>query len=459
MEYEEARAYLEQRKQYGSRPGLESIRTLLQRLGSPEKRLPVWPAKTKDDFAGGAAVRAGDFVDCRWKKETGETEETEEIEEVPAVIQIAGTNGKGSVGAFLAQILKEAGYRVGRFTSPAVFHERETITIDGEMISEEDYARIMAQIAAQTARMDQEGIHVTVFEAETALAFFYFAENADNCDFILLEAGMGGALDATNVLSRNLLAVITSISSDHTAVLGDTLAKITAQKAGIARRGGMIVTQHQTAETERVLASICKERKIDLIYSVPVDMPLGLQGSFQRENAAVAAAAAAQLGRMGVNISEKTIAAGLLHTSWPGRLQKLHTHPDFWIDGAHNPDAAARLLESVKCLYGDRRIVLVLGMFRDKDAAAVCRILAPLAQAVFTVSLTPPRGLTAKELKEIAGKNMPGIPVTACKTTQQALEGAFACAGEDGCVLATGSLSYLKDCRFGRRQADVCLHS
>lgn len=438
MNYKEARAYLEQRKKYGSCPGLENIQALLQRLGSPEKHLPVWPAKTNNDLAGDA-----DSLGQR-----------EEISKVPAVIQIAGTNGKGSVGAFLAQILKEAGYRVGRFTSPAVFHERETITIDGEMISEEDYAHEMEQIAAQTALMDQEGIYVTAFEAEAALAFLYFAENIDGCDFILLEAGMGGALDATNVLPHNLLAVITSISLDHTAVLGDTLAKITTQKAGIARRGGTIVTQHQTSEAETVLASICKERNISLIYSTHVDMPLGLHGSFQQENAAVAAAAAAQLEQMGADIPKEAVAAGLLHASWPGRFQKLHTHPDFWIDGAHNPDAAARLAQSVKHLYGNREIVLLLGMFRDKDTAAICRILSPLAQAVFTVSLAPPRGLSAEELKEIAEKNMPGISVTACKTTEEALQSAVALAGEDGCVFAAGSLSYLKACVL----AGECMH-
>lgn len=437
MEYEEARAYLEQRRKYGSCPGLKNIRTLLQRLGSPEKQLPVWPAKTKNDFAGGVVLQAGLADGLRQK---------EEISEVSAVIQIAGTNGKGSVGAFLAQILREAGYRVGRFTSPAVFHERETITIDGEMISEEAYAHNMAQIAAQTALMDREGIYVTAFEAETALAFLYFAENADSCDFILLEAGMGGELDATNVLSENLLAVITSISLDHTAVLGDTLAEITAQKAGIARPGGTIVTQHQAAEAETMLASICKERNISLIYSAPVDMPLGLHGSFQQENAAVAVAAAVQLGRMGVDISKKAVAAGLLHASWPGRFQKLHSHPDFWIDGAHNPDAAARLVQSVKCLYGDRKIILVLGMFRDKDTAAICHILAEASQAVFTVPLVPPRGLSAEALKEIAERHMPGIQVMSCETVEEAIERAFICAGEEGCVLAAGSLSYLKAC-------------
>ncbi len=417
MEYGEARSYMKEMERYGSRPGLDTIRELLRRLGNPQNDYPV--------------------------------------------VQIAGTNGKGSVGAFLAAILREAHIPAGRFFSPAVFEERETISFAGDMISEEEYAACLTQVAAASKQMQEEGAGLpTVFETETALAFLYFsqkvkalskekrarcADAASSKDVIVLtEAGMGGRLDATNVTEGTVLSLITSISMDHTSFLGNTLAEIAAHKAGIIRPGGLAVTVEQQREAGQVLEDFCRKENVKLLVADPQllpDVPLGLTGVFQRENAALAYCGARCLRELGYEISQEAMERGLANAVWRGRMEKLGSRPDVWIDGAHNPDAVRRLREALLAQYGSLRLHAVMGVFRDKEPEAMCALMSDLFEKVYTVTPPGPRGLPAKELEKIARKYCRNT--VSCGTVREAVESAVDAAGPEGVTLIFGSLSYL----------------
>lgn len=399
MNYNEAIAYMKKIEKYGSVPGLDSIKELLRRLGNPQKDYPV--------------------------------------------VQIAGTNGKGSTGAFLTTILIEAGCKVGRFFSPAVFCQRETISYEGEMISEDDFASCMEQVAYHADAMEAEGIpHPTVFEVETALAYVFFSKY--KCELAVVECGMGGALDATNVTDTNLLSILTSISMDHMAFLGNSLEEIATQKAGIIKPGRPVVSARQDAQVEEVIENYCRDMDAQLYYVssyIVEDLEVSLKGAFQKENAALAVMAANLLQREGYPIKEEAIKAGLQNTVWKGRFQKISDKPDIWLDGAHNPKGALCLKEAFKEIYGDRKAQVIMGIFKDKEAKQLCEIMKPHMQQLYTVTPPGPRGLPAEELKEIAESF--DILATACETVDDALEKAIDQADEDGVVLAFGSLSYL----------------
>lgn len=428
MNYEEALIYFQELQQYGSVPGLESILTLLARLGNPQLAHPV--------------------------------------------IQIAGTNGKGSVGAFLSSILSQSGITYCRFYSPAVFDVRETISQNGCMISKEEYAKYMQLVSREAEAMAAEGLpHPTVFEVETAL--FYLWASKQSCALCLVEVGMGGALDATNVVRENLLSVITSISMDHAGFLGDSLDKIAAQKAGIIKPGGVLVTAPQKREVQAVLKTVCEKQKAqrivaeegqyaDLLKPEASDgeeakaAPLGLKGSFQEQNAAIAIAAVRYLQQCGYPVTEETIRSGLQGASWPGRFEKVRSHPDVWLDGAHNPDGARALLQAYRQQYGDKKAHVILGILKDKDAAAICKVLAPIMKTVYTITPPGPRGLPARELAAIVSSHC--SHVTICNAVSEAVKQAIGAARKDpeggehtdeqaGIVLACGSLSYLGQAR------------
>ena len=417
MNYIEARVYLDEVSKYGSVLGLESMRELLHRLGDPQNELKF--------------------------------------------IHISGTNGKGSVLAYLSTILSGAGYRTGRYISPTLFSYRERIQVDGEYIEKESLACHVTAIAAAAEDMQKAGLpSPTVFEIETALAFLYFKEK--RCDIVTLEVGCGGLLDATNVITTTLMEVIASISMDHTDLLGDTLAKIAAQKAGIIKPDTMVVSAQQKSEAAQVIEDTCKEQHCTLqmvdeskisnvhygaegqtfSYKEWENVAISLAGSYQLKNAALALEGVAALRKLGYALSDQQVREGLLHTAWRGRFTTLRRDPTVIIDGAHNPAAALELKESLERYFPGKTLYFVMGMFKDKDYAQVIDLTAPLARHIITVE-TPgnPRALPARELAEAVARVNPSVEWA--DSVAHGVERALAMAGKEDAVIVFGSLSFL----------------
>lgn len=417
MNYKEARVYLDEVSKYGSVLGLESMRELLRRLGDPQNELKF--------------------------------------------IHISGTNGKGSVLAYLSTILSGAGYRTGRYISPTLFSYRERIQVDGEYIEKESLACHVAAIAAAAEDMQKAGLpSPTVFEIETALAFLYFKEK--RCDIVTLEVGCGGLLDATNIITTTLMEVIASISMDHTDLLGDTLAKIAAQKAGIIKPDTMVVSAQQKSEAAQVIEDTCKEQHCTLqmvdeskisnvhygaegqtfSYKTWENVAISLAGSYQIKNAALALEGVETLRKLGYALSDQQVREGLLHTAWRGRFTTLRRDPTVIIDGAHNPAAALELKESLERYFPGKTLYFVMGMFKDKDYAQVIDLTAPLARHIITVE-TPgnPRAMPARELAEAVGKVNPSVEWA--DSVAHGIEKALAMAGKEDAVIVFGSLSFL----------------
>ena len=417
MNYKEARVYLDEVSKYGSVLGLESMRELLHRLGDPQNELKF--------------------------------------------IHISGTNGKGSVLAYLSTILSGAGYRTGRYISPTLFSYRERIQVDGEYIEKESLACHVTAIAAAAEDMQKAGLpSPTVFEIETALAFLYFKEK--RCDIVTLEVGCGGLLDATNVITTTLMEVIASISMDHTDLLGDTLAKIAAQKAGIIKPDTMVVSAQQKSEAAQVIEDTCKEQHCTLqmvdeskisnvhygaegqtfSYKTWENVAISLAGSYQIKNAALALEGVEALRKLGYALSDQQVREGLLHTAWRGRFTTLRRDPTVIIDGAHNPAAALELKESLERYFPGKTLYFVMGMFKDKDYAQVIDLTAPLARHIITVE-TPgnPRAMPARELAEAVGKVNPSVEWA--DSVAHGVEKALAMAGKEDAVIIFGSLSFL----------------
>lgn len=417
MNYKEARVYLDEVSKYGSVLGLESMRELLRRLGDPQNELKF--------------------------------------------IHISGTNGKGSVLAYLSTILSGAGYRTGRYISPTLFSYRERIQVDGEYIEKESLACHVTAIAAAAEDMQKAGLpSPTVFEIETALAFLYFKEK--RCDIVTLEVGCGGLLDATNVITTTLMEVIASISMDHTDLLGDTLAKIAAQKAGIIKPDTMVVSAQQKSEAAQVIEDTCKEQHCTLqmvdeskisnvhygaegqtfSYKTWENVAISLAGSYQIKNAALALEGVEALRKLGYALSDQQVREGLLHTVWRGRFTTLRRDPTVIIDGAHNPAAALELKESLERYFPGKTLYFVMGMFKDKDYAQVIDLTAPLARHIITVE-TPgnPRAMPARELAEAVGKVNPSVEWA--DSVAHGVEKALAMAGKEDAVIVFGSLSFL----------------
>ena len=417
MNYKEARVYLDEVSKYGSVLGLESMGELLRRLGDPQNELKF--------------------------------------------IHISGTNGKGSVLAYLSTILSGAGYRTGRYISPTLFSYRERIQVDGEYIEKESLACHVTAIAAAAEDMQKAGLpSPTVFEIETALAFLYFKEK--RCDIVTLEVGCGGLLDATNVITTTLMEVIASISMDHTDLLGDTLAKIAAQKAGIIKPDTMVVSAQQKSEAAQVIEDTCKEQHCTLqmvdeskisnvhygaegqtfSYKTWENVAISLAGSYQIKNAALALEGVEALRKLGYALSDQQVREGLLHTAWRGRFTTLRRDPTVIIDGAHNPAAALELKESLERYFPGKTLYFVMGMFKDKDYAQVIDLTAPLARHIITVE-TPgnPRAMPARELAEAVGKVNPSVEWA--DSVAHGVEKALAMAGKEDAVIVFGSLSFL----------------
>jgi dihydrofolate synthase/folylpolyglutamate synthase len=381
-------------------------------------------------------------------------------------VLIAGTNGKGSTAATLASIMRAAGQRVGLYTSPHLERPNERIRIDSAEIADEDFSRLYfkvnsaAQELMKAARLPQLP---SFFELLTALAFAYFAEK--KIDIAVLEVGMGGRLDATNVVEP-LLSVITDISLDHTEWLGPTIAAITREKAGILREGGTMIALPQLAEANSVLAEKAAElgaRAVDSVAYLPpaetvgaysvqalgaavhVDSPLA--GAHQQRNVALAIAAAVELaGRHGFPVTAAALEKGIRETVWPGRLERIISNGAEWIlDVAHNPAGATALRAALHNFLGDRKPrVLVFSCLRDKPAAEMARILFPLFDRVIVAPIHSPRATTVDDLMEAA--RLTGTPTLAAASVKEALRTARQdVAG--GVVIVSGSVYLVGEAR------------
>lgn len=419
MTYEEARAFIDDTARYGAVLGLTSVTELARRLGDPQDRLKF--------------------------------------------VHIAGTNGKGSTLAYISTILKEAGYRVGRYISPTIFDYRERIQVNEEYITKEGLARLTAQVQEACRQMVEDGFsHPTTFEVETAIAFLWFVDQG--CDIVVLECGMGGLTDATNVVKTTLVSVFAEIGMDHMGFLGNTVQEIARIKGGIIKPETLAVSTVQRPEVRKVLEDICLEQRTEFrevrkeelkdirygfenqkfSYRTMENLKPALAGSWQIENAALAVEAVLALADCGFPVSEEQIRKGLAKTVWPGRFMVVDRRPLFVVDGAHNRDAADRLLETLRLYFPDKRKIMIAGVLADKEYDYVMSLLTPLADRVITV-MTPdnPRALPAEELAEDI-RNYNGN-VEAAESLSDAVRKARAYAGEDDLILAFGSLSYLGD--------------
>ena len=409
MTAQEAIAYIESVSWKGSVPGLERPQELLDLMGNPEKQLKY--------------------------------------------IHIGGTNGKGSTAAMTASILQRAGYKTGLYTSPHIYRFHERIRVNGEDISDRDLAEITAFVQPLAKSMADEP---TEFELVWCIAAEYFKRMG--CDIVVTEVGMGGALDATNVIPTPEVAVITNIGLDHTDFLGRTLEEIATTKAGIIKEGGYAVTYPSTDSVNTLLADICRRRNVSLtqvdfgkLRSVSHDLTgqvfdcgsrkglqLPLLGEHQLNNAAVVLAVMDTLQHMGWNITEEHIREGLQQVSWPGRFDIAGHDPLFIVDGGHNPQCLEALVQNVKDYLAGKTVIGLTGVLADKDYGQMYVPMLPYISRF--VCITPPndRKLEAKELA--AHLQKVGAEAVACGSIAEGVQKAKELAGKDGVVLCFGSL-------------------
>lgn len=417
MNDKEAMAFVEGIESLGIVPGLDSIRKLCEALGNPQDTLKF--------------------------------------------VHIAGTNGKGSVLAYISTILKCAGYKVGRYISPTIFEYRERIQVNGRMITKKALGEGMELVKAACEDMVARGLpHPTPFEVETALAFWYFQKM--KCDIVVLETGMGGFLDATNVITTTLAAVIASVGRDHMKFLGNTVEEIAKQKAGIIKNDCYVICMKQKNSVMQVIEEEAQRKnsilrvadseqaghvrygieKQQFDYADMKKLEITLAGQFQISNAVLAVETVLALSEKGFAVAEQAIRKGLLETRWPGRFTVVARKPLFIVDGAHNEDAAAKLVNSIEFYFTNKRIIYIMGMLKDKEYDKVIDLTYKYADQIITV--TPPenpRALPAYELaKEIAKVHS---KVTAVDSLEEAVEMSRLLAGKDDVIIAFGSLSYL----------------
>jgi len=376
-------------------------------------------------------------------------------------VHITGTNGKGSTAAMVASVLTHSGYVTGLYTSPHLHTWRERVRVDSELISEEEFTALVERFKPEIEAVNQKATYgrLTTFEILTVLAYAYFAQK--KADFQVLEVGLGGKFDATNVI-RPEVCLITSISLDHTDVLGNTVAEIAAEKTGIIKSDGTVVTSPQTDEAAQVIAAACQSRGAKLIrvgsdvtwqsISAGLDRQhfrvVGRVGSYglsipflgrhQLDNAATAVAALEVLVDKGFNISQDNIINGLAKVSWPGRLQILNRSPFLVVDGAHNPDSARKLRQSLEQYFTFDRSILIIGASDDKDVAGVISELATLFNSVIITRTTHPRAMAPSLLVPEFSRH--GIEAMVTESVPAALSLALSIAGTHDLICAAGSL-------------------
>lgn len=416
MSLEATLEYIHNVKWQRAKPGLERTQWLLKSLGNPEKQLKF--------------------------------------------VHIAGTNGKGSTAACISSILAKAGYKTGLYTSPYILRFNERMQVNGVHITDQELEMLTDEIRPFADAMEDAP---TEFELITALAmrFFLYKE----CDIVVLEVGMGGELDSTNVIDTPEVAVIAAIGLDHTAELGSTLPEIARTKAGIIKQGGIAAVYGGEPEVVRVFEDVCRERGARLVktdhsrlnvksidldashfdFAPYTDLAFPLVGAYQPYNAALAITAAECLRDRGYTISDGNIADGINSTYWPGRFEVLRRDPVFILDGAHNPQGIAATADSLKRHFGDKKITFLVGVMADKDVLNMTGYIDPLAACYVTTTPPNPRAMPADELAEILRKH--GKPVVACDSIDDAVSEAIRTAGPDGTVCALGSLYFSGEIR------------
>lgn len=414
--YSDALDYIHHVTWRGSRLGLERTRELLDRMGNPQQRLKF--------------------------------------------IHVAGTNGKGSTCAMLANTLKLAGYQTGLYISPFITRFNERMQINGVSIGDEELAQITEFVRPHAEAMAD---HPTEFELITAIAVEYFARN--HADIVVFEVGMGGALDSTNVIDTPELAIITNIGLDHTRELGPTITDIARAKAGIIKPGGDVLIYDQNPEADAVFQATCREQGAKLFVtdhsrisdvSATLDdlsftcAPYGrlhcsLVGSYQTKNAAVAITALEILRSKGWQISDQNLRDGLASVRWPARFEVLGHDPIFVADGGHNPQGVSAVVESLRLHFPDRKITFLIGVMADKDVLHMVEQIGPIANEFVTVTPNNPRAMNATELANLLRQL--GYTATACDSVESGVELAIARAGKSGIVCALGSLYMLGDVR------------
>jgi dihydrofolate synthase / folylpolyglutamate synthase len=392
------------------------------------------------------------------------------------VAHIAGTNGKGSTAAFLEKILREAGFRTGLNTSPHLERISERIRIAGEEISDERFAEIFTRIHAIIEALLAEGklrAHPTYFECVTALAFEAFAQ--ERVEFAVVEVGLGGRLDATNVVAP-VVSIITRIDFDHENYLGHSLLEIAGEKAGILKAQVPAVFAPQLPEAREVLLARAMELRCRVVetgeaYRVEgevmadgcasaaaVEIASGQQfllqpklaGRFQLQNALNAVAAAQFLQQRNYRVTDENIVQGIATAEWPGRLERLQTAPDIYLDGAHNPGAARELARFLEENFAERRIYLIFGAMRDKAVDEVTGMLFPLAHEVIFTQPGTPRAVSATQLAEMAGDHAKSFAVI--KDAEQALDTVLAKAKPEDAIFITGSLYLVGELRHAWKE-------
>ena len=465
MNYIEAMEFLEETKKYGSQLGLTSIQNLMTELGNVQDEIPL--------------------------------------------VHIGGTNGKGSVGAMLSQVLTEPGYKVGRFCTPDVFVYEDEFQMNGVNIEKNRLAQLFSKVKEACDKLTKQGKpHPTRFEVETAAAFLWFYE--EKCDIALLEVGMGGETDATNLIKCPLVSVLTSISMDHIRFLGHSLGEIATVKSGIIKPQVPVVTMEQKQEAFAQIEKKAKEMQAALIVAkadqaqqitqkngryaftwnafeavqdekeivecfdeflqktkcdqyadklLPkrqkeidekktlqkMQINLSLCGAFQVENAVCVLNVLQILQKKYPKITKETIQHGLAHTTWYGRMEQLGTEPDFYMDGAHNEDAVRKLRKTLNEGFSGRRIVYIMGVLADKDYEKMIQMMFLPGEHVYTITPQNPRALDGKELEKQLLEQK--IAARYCENVQDAVLYALRDAQKGDMILAFGSLSYLKNVR------------
>ncbi len=416
MNYQEVLDYFTHVDMLGSHLGLTRMEELLRRLGSPQKRLKF--------------------------------------------IHVAGTNGKGSTSALLDACLRRAGLRVGLYTSPHLTRYNERFRIDGEEVSDEALCAATERVKAAADTLEEAP---TQFELLTCVGFCCF--EAAGCDIVVLEVGLGGRLDATNVIPVPEAAVITRIGLEHTELLGDTLEKIAAEKAGIVKAGGTVVLGDHAEPVRRTVEEICRQRGACLIQAEEPEalsrslegqrfawgrypeVCLSLLGEHQIQNAATALAVLEVLRERGWPVSDRAVLEGMAHAVWPGRFECAGTHPSIIVDGGHNPQCAQAVAASLAAYFPGKKISFLMGVLADKDFRGIFDPIVPLAERIAAVTPDSPRALPASELCRKLEEDYGFTAAAAYPDAGAALAALGDTAGPEDVICVCGSLYMIGEVR------------
>lgn len=410
MTYEQALAAIHQTPWENSVPGLKRIGELMHALGNPQDTLRF--------------------------------------------VHIAGSNGKGSVAAMTASILQRAGYVTGLCTSPYIARFNERMRVNGVSISDDDLAAVTERVLTCAQKMQERP---TEFELVSAITFAYFAER--KCDIVVLEVGLGGRLDATNIIKAPLVAVITAIGLEHTALLGDTVEKIAAEKAGIIKPGATAVVSDQSENIISVIADICHARQVPLrvaqtsaiqrlsqgpegqrlLYNGVQEYHLPMLGAHQLQNVGTVLSVVEVLRQKGLTLSQQAVDEGLRNTRWPGRFELLQRAPYFFVDGGHNPQCAKAVEVTLDELFPGQKICFLLGVLADKNYQGIIEPVLPMAKHIVTITPPSPRAMAAEALSTLLKRDY-GMDAKPCATIAQGVATILAQAESTDIICAYGSL-------------------